>query len=616
MTSFRIALTELRRITAGRLPRLAVLAMVVIPTLYAGLYLYANHDPYGGLNRVPAALVVADQGATLDGQKVDYGRQIGDQLLDRDDFDWHEVDASEADRGVEDGTYDFALVIPPRFSRALTSPARFDPSQAQLVMLTNDANSYLAGTIAETVTARVREAISAEVTEKAVTTALGSLTQIRTSLVEAADGAHKLADGLDRARQGAGELADGADALSSGLGTLETRTAALPDQTRQLADGAAQVSAGDDEVAAVGRRAAEIASAATGVYRQGRADLQDLMSRQDLTREQRQAILEVYDRLNEPLTNAAGRVQDASGRLDELASGARQVADGADRLADATPALTDGIARAHDGSVRLDRGATTLGSGLQRLDRGATKLARGLDDGVDRLPDLGKDRSAQVADTLADPVGIDNRSQAEAGSYGAGLAPFFLALGAWIGGYVLFLLVRPLSSRAIAANQQPLRVALGGWFPPALLGLAQMGVVLAVVSLGVGIKPAHVAATLGFLMLVSITFIAIVHTLNAWLGPVGQFLGLALMVLQLVTAGGTFPWQTIPTPLHPVHHVMPMSYAVDGLRQLLYGGLSRLAWHDVLVLVAWLVAALALTSLAAFRRRRWTVARIKPELTL
>ena len=74
------------------------------------------------------------------------------------------------------------------------------------------------------------------------------------------------------------------------------------------------------------------------------------------------------------------------------------------------------------------------------------------------------------------------------------------------------------------------------------------------------------------MVLVSVTFIAIVHALNAWLGPAGQFLGLALMVVQLVTAGGTFPWQTIPAPLHGVHHVLPMTYAVDGLRQLMYGG--------------------------------------------
>ena len=61
-----------------------------------------------------------------------------------------------------------------------------------------------------------------------------------------------------------------------------------------------------------------------------------------------------------------------------------------------------------------------------------------------------------------------------------------------------------------------------------------------------------------------------------WLGSVGQFLGLVLMVLQLVTAGGTFPWQTLPAPLAALHHVLPMGYVVDAMRQFMYGGdLSR-----------------------------------------
>jgi len=101
MTSFRIALGELRRITAGRLPRLAVLALVLIPTLYAGLYLYANHDPYGGLERVPAALVVEDTGSTFDGKDVDFGRDVADRLLDADAFDWEEVDRATAVAGVD-----------------------------------------------------------------------------------------------------------------------------------------------------------------------------------------------------------------------------------------------------------------------------------------------------------------------------------------------------------------------------------------------------------------------------------------------------------------------------------------------------------------------------------
>ncbi|MDQ4110724.1 MAG: YhgE/Pip domain-containing protein, partial [Actinomycetota bacterium] len=62
MNSLRIALTELRRITAGRLAKLVIVALVLVPTLYAGLYLYANHDPYAHFDELPAALIVEDPG--------------------------------------------------------------------------------------------------------------------------------------------------------------------------------------------------------------------------------------------------------------------------------------------------------------------------------------------------------------------------------------------------------------------------------------------------------------------------------------------------------------------------------------------------------------------------
>lgn len=96
----------------------------------------------------------------------------------------------------------------------------------------------------------------------------------------------------------------------------------------------------------------------------------------------------------------------------------------------------------------------------------------------------------------------------------------------------------------MAANQTPLRVALGGWYTPALIGLVQMIALFTVVVVAIDIVPAHLPLTLVFLVLCSVTFIAILHMLNAWLGSSGQFLGLVMMVLQLITAGGTFPWQT------------------------------------------------------------------------
>jgi putative membrane protein len=117
-------------------------------------------------------------------------------------------------------------------------------------------------------------------------------------------------------------------------------------------------------------------------------------------------------------------------------------------------------------------------------------------------------------------------------------------------------------------------------------------------------------------MLTSFTFVAILHALSAWFGAVGKFLGLVLMVVQLVSAGGTFPWQTIPEPLYPLHYGLPMGYAVDGLRHLMYGGELGGVGHDALVLVAYLVGALAVSTFAAYRQRVWTPSRLKPELVL
>ena len=90
------------------------------------------------------------------------------------------------------------------------------------------------------------------------------------------------------------------------------------------------------------------------------------------------------------------------------------------------------------------------------------------------------------------------------------------------------------------------------------------------------------------MVLASRAYAAIILALNVWLGSVGQFLGLVLMVLQLVTAGGTFPWQTLPAPLAALHHVLPMGYVVDAMRQFMYGGDLARAGIDAVVLLAWL----------------------------
>lgn len=630
-TSLRLAWREIRRHLSTPMGAITILALIAIPTIYGGLYLYANHDPYAALNRVPAALVVTDTGSTgADGEHLEAGNEVAEQLLEQRDFDWHRVDPAEARAGVAEGDYDFALVIPEDFSAALGSSAGADPRQAKLRMVTNDANSYLSTTIANTVTAKVRDAIAERVSQEATTRFLLGIADVRTGMQQAADGAdtlheglasarggsRQLASGAERLHGGAVELRDGSAELSAGLGTLEDGVRALPRQARRLADGADQVADGNRKVADVGRQVADVVHDVHADHDRNRADLVATMQQQGLGPGAQAAVLRAYDRIGSRLDAADRRAGDVSGQLDRLASGARRVADGNRRLANATPELVSGVDRAHtgadrlhagavrlaDGSADLTSGAEELNGGIGKLTKGAAHLRSGLRDGLAQIPDNDADLRDRIAQTVADPVTVQDVSQAEARSYGDGLAPFFLSLATWIGAYVLFIVLRTRISGRDGERVHGWRAALAGWLPAALMGAAQASLVVLVVAFGVGIDPVNLVATWLFLVLLAVVFVAIVHAFTLALGQPGQFLALVLMVLQLVTAGGTFPWQTIPEPLYWLHHALPMTYAVDGLRLIMYGAPSMRLAGDIAILLAWGGAALVVSLVVGSRK--------------
>lgn len=117
-------------------------------------------------------------------------------------------------------------------------------------------------------------------------------------------------------------------------------------------------------------------------------------------------------------------------------------------------------------------------------------------------------------------------------------------------------------------------------------------------------------------MLVSACFTAIVQWLNARFGAAGRILVLAVLMLQLTSAGGTYPVQTSPGFFNAIHPFLPMTYVVEALRLLITGGPLGPVWQACAVLAAFTAGALALTALAARGRQRWTVDRLHPELTL
>ncbi|PNI08540.1 ABC transporter [Arthrobacter sp. AFG7.2] len=678
MTILRLARSELKRMTGGLLPKLTILALTMVPLLYGAVYLYANWDPYGNLDHLDAALVIEDTGATAsDGTRLEAGAKVADSLVDGNVFHWIPVSTpEEADMGVSSGDYAFALKIPQDFSANLASPGSFDSaSQAMLNVTTNDANNYLLSTIVDKLTTAVHDTVATEVGEETANQLLTGFGTIHAKMVEAGDGAARLADGVAsvrdgaatlhegaaalssgagelyagqvKLRDGANQLTDGAGQLSSGLSTLKDKTASLPADSQALAAGAAQVAAGNAQLnATVQELAAQLDAADQGLRARVAGSNARLVATGVLTQEQSDAILADFDAAagSSPVTEARTKVQTDTAKIEQLAAGAASVSSGAAQLATGIPALKDAVSQASSGADQLHTGAAALATGeqaaldgsgrladgSQRLEGGAAQLAAGagtaaegsrtladeIGNGAGQVPNPNDAQRSNLSRVMADPVAVSNVSQAKAGSYGAGLAPFFLTLALWIGIFMLIQAMRPITQRALASNAPAWKIALGGWLPFLAVSVVQASLLTLVVDLALGLNPAHPVLMWLFMLAAAMAFSAIIQGIVALLGSPGKLVVLILLVLQLVSSGGTFPWQTTPQPLHVVHEILPMGYVVTGMRHLIYGADLSMIGPTVLGLLGYTVLGAALSTLAVRRNKYWTLKTLKPEIAV
>lgn len=694
MRSPKLAALELKRFGRGKLPRAALVALLLLPLLYGALYLWSFWDPYSRLDKVPVALVNADRGATVDGERVDAGGEITRKLRDSKTFDWREVSAEDAAEGLENGTYYLTLTMPADFSTKIASSAGEDPATGALQVRTNDANNYIVGSISRTVFAEVRSAASTNASRGFLDKIFVNFSDLHDKTAEAADGADALTDGAGRARKGAKDLADGLDTakekngeLTGGLrklngaaGQLETGTKDIAAGTQRLADkvgGAAekarpflkepqQIAASAELVADTAKvvnnhlgaftKAAPAAATVTQRVSTGAADVYaktcstgatplpatcpQLKTLKDDAAEGAELAGDVHTLVK----NSSGDIGTLQKQLADLERDARLLVtkapglsadldaavtqvnalnDGAHKVATGMARLHTGIGSATQGSGALGAGVGKLGDGAHSLDGGLVKLvdgngdlAGGLHDGVGKIPDYDQQQRDVRTEVMADPVRLANQSLHKAPNYGTGFAPYFIPLSLWVGAMVAYMLIAPMNRRALAAGASPWRIALAGWLPVAGLGAAQVGALMSVLHWGLGLEMARPALTVAFLMLVTGCFAAIVQWLNAKFGAAGRILVLAVLMLQLTSAGGTYPVQTSPGFFNAIHPFLPMTYVVESLRRLITGGDLAPVWQGCAVLAAFTVGALALTALAARGKQVWTMDRLHPELSL
>ncbi len=199
---------------------IALMFLLLVPSLYGALYLWSNWDPYGKLDQVPVAVVNEDVPVTgPDGQPVDAGNRLVAELQDDPIFDWQFVDADTAAAGLADGEYYLTITIPADFSANLVSGATDDPQRAVVIMNRDDVNGYVIGLMTSTVQQRLEAAIN-RAAISALRRGVANLDTLKQNVTDAANGATQLATGADSAL--ATQLSTGITQLKDGSGQLVT----------------------------------------------------------------------------------------------------------------------------------------------------------------------------------------------------------------------------------------------------------------------------------------------------------------------------------------------------------------------------------------------------------
>jgi putative membrane protein len=108
---------------------------------------------------------------------------------------------------------------------------------------------------------------------------------------------------------------------------------------------------------------------------------------------------------------------------------------------------------------------------------------------------------------------------------------------------------------------------------------------------------------IGLAFLASFTYVALNQALVALLGAPGRFLALVLIVLQLSSAGATYPVQTTPPFFQAIHPWLPLSHSVDAFRALIAGSTINVG-VAVGYLLIWFAIALFGIAVAVWVERR------------
>lgn len=544
---FEILKLDLKATVTNPIVILVLIAILILPSLYGLINIYACWDPYENTDHVQFAIANEDKGAVYEGMKVDAGKDLVDMLKNNTDFEWVFVSSDELREGVHNGKYYAGMVVPANFSESIVSITTDKPHSAILEYYVNQKSNPVAAKLADAAAKAVYNNINAEIVAFINVAAYDKLGELQDGL---ASGASQLSGGAVLLSNGAGQVSSGADQVAGGANQLSSGAHQLSSGANDLAGGASQVADGTHQVST---KANEVSTAVD------------------------EAAVVIKDRTSNPVIhevvdNISTKVSNVSGKLNDLDNGAHAVSDGAYQLSGGANDLASGSDELAKGTLSLAAGAELLANSAASALFTASSSLAGAAAGLDDVTGLNE---SQVGDYFYSPVKLDRHEEFPTNNYGSQVSPFYLVLCMWVGALITCVMLK--TGTSIGTRYRPHEMYLAKLLLFNIVAILQTTITLAgCYVLGIDIHN-HLVFILSCYF-VAVVFMALIYSLISVLGDVGKGIAIILLVFQISGTGGIYPVEIMNKIFGFMYPYLPMTHAINIVREAQLG----LIWANYL----------------------------------
>ncbi|MGN0144015.1 MAG: YhgE/Pip family protein [Clostridium sp.] len=134
----KIVKKDFKNIVTNWIALMVIGGLILIPSLYSLINVYASWDPYSNTSGIKVAVVNEDKGTVFKEKELNIGDTLIDELKENDAMGWDFVDKETADNGVLMEEYYAMILIPEDFSQKVTTLVEKNVEKPKLIYTVNE----------------------------------------------------------------------------------------------------------------------------------------------------------------------------------------------------------------------------------------------------------------------------------------------------------------------------------------------------------------------------------------------------------------------------------------------------------------------------------------------